>query len=97
MSATPNSHHAYVLVDPAQDYEESDRVLGVYGSIGAAIYAGRSRERNNRWTSGAGENWRNYRNGIIDAQFLEVQHWRGDDLVTITRLHCNGRTEWNAR
>lgn len=87
MSVTPHSLHAYLVVDPVQDYEESDQVLGVYGSVTAALVALPRLRRKPGYRNGWGDK---------ESRYLEVQHWAGDTLVTTTRVYDNGRTEWRA-
>lgn len=67
MSPTPHSVHAFLVVDPVQDYEESLQILGVFGSLKTAQYA-TPRLMRTAWR------WDSYR-------YAEVQEWRGDTLV----------------
>lgn len=76
MSATPNSAEVWIVVDPVQDYEESLKILGVYGSKRAAQAA------HPRLVRQLGI----FRNGIPPVHYLEVQHWRGDELVSTEKL-----------
>ncbi|MBX4168067.1 hypothetical protein K3M35_05220 [Rhodococcus sp. DMU2021] len=71
MSATTNSTDVWIVVDPVQDYEQSLKILGVYGSRRAAEIA-------------MPRLWRKlglWRNGGDDGH-LEIQRWRGDTLVS---------------
>ncbi|AUX81923.1 hypothetical protein FDJ33_gp87 [Gordonia phage Brandonk123] len=75
MTATEHSHRSYLVVDPVQDYEQSDVVLGVYGSLKAALIA-LPRLRRIRGV---------HANGPYPEGYLEVQHWHGDELcITVT-------------
>lgn len=72
MRVAKHSAETHLVVDPVQDYEESMRVLGAYGSTDAARMALPRLRRI------AGE----CRNGIPSVRHLEIQHWRGDQLVS---------------
>ncbi|MFJ8690204.1 hypothetical protein [Micromonospora wenchangensis] len=65
---TKHSAHVFIAVDPAQDYEESLSILGVYGSLAAAQYAVRQ-HRAKPYGPYAG--WPERR--------TEVQEWVGDE------------------
>ncbi|SLG32875.1 hypothetical protein [Mycobacteroides abscessus] len=67
MSVTKHSARVYILVDPEQGYEETLHILGVYGSLKAAMMATPRRMRPTwRWTP---------------DRMAEIQHWAGDTLV----------------
>ncbi|AXQ60693.1 hypothetical protein SEA_ALI17_78 [Gordonia phage Ali17] len=88
MTATEHSHRSFLVVDPVQDYEQSDEVLGVYGSHEAAMRAlPRLRRIRAEWA-----------NGSYPEGYLEVQHWRGDEHLSTTQVR-NGddRLTWKAR
>lgn len=58
MSATDHSHRAWILVDPVQDYEESLKILGVYGTDEAGRIAARMHIRNHPDRDLQAQEWR---------------------------------------
>lgn len=85
MSATKHAAEAWVLVDPVQEYEESMVILGVYGSLAAAMAALPRLRR--RKTSEGGQYDPEYG---ADRRDTEARHYRGDTLVE-TRTYTPGR------
>lgn len=72
MTATKSSAGVWIVVDPVQDYEQSLAILGVYGSRQAAeIALPRLRRKLGQFRNGDG---------------LEIQHWRGDTLVSVKEV-----------
>ncbi len=71
MSSAPHSAHVFIVVDPAQDYEESMHILGVYGSLEAAKYA---TKRLRRLRSDESQ-------GFTESRMVEVWEVRGDTRV----------------
>ncbi|UVT31884.1 hypothetical protein SEA_KEWPIEDOLL_84 [Gordonia phage Kewpiedoll] len=84
MTATEHSHRSYLVVDPVQDYEQSDVVLGVYGSREAAM---RALPRLRRIRA-------NNANDPRPSGYLEVQHWLGDQHLTTTEVRNDGRISY---
>lgn len=78
MSATKHSARVLIVVDPIQDYEESDRILGVYKSLAAAKYAAPIRMR---------EAWRSDPNRRV-----EIQQWIGDAMTAVWEYWPNRGT-----
>ncbi|MGC5027418.1 hypothetical protein ACLQ3K_21940 [Tsukamurella sp. DT100] len=76
MTATKHSAEAFLVVDPQQDYEESDTTWGVYGSLQAAKIA-TPRLRRHRLI-----HWNTDRD-------TEIQRWRGDQLIGTWTYHGN--------
>ncbi|WP_058234133.1 hypothetical protein [Devriesea agamarum] len=69
MNAFPS---VFVVLDPVQDYEESDEILGVYGSLRAAKYAARAVRRKCHRIA---PYYTEYGN-----RHLEIQEWQGPQL-----------------
>ncbi|AYR02892.1 hypothetical protein J1765_gp84 [Gordonia phage Gaea] len=88
MTATEHSHRSFLVVDPVQDYEQSDEVLGVYGSLNAALRAlpRLRRIRNAGPVSKA--------NGPYPEGYLEVQHWHGDQHLSTVTVRNDGRISY---
>lgn len=84
-----SSPRVYLVVDPAQDYEESLRILGVHGSLEAAMFAVRGYRRRRVQLTGVGGRWW----PLIDSwRDVEVQLWQGDQqLDTWTQDGRSGR------
>lgn len=72
MTATEHSHRAWILVDPAQDYEESLTILGIYRSEKAARYAARSYMRREPHRGIEAQEWRG-------SDLLRVWTWSWQD------------------
>ncbi|AXH44946.1 hypothetical protein SEA_RIBEYE_83 [Gordonia phage Ribeye] len=88
MTATKHSHRSYLVVDPVQDYEQSDEVLGVYGSHEAAMRAlPRLRRIRNAGPVPKA-------NAAHSKGYLEVQHWHGDVHLTTTRVRNDGHMSY---
>ncbi|QDY06148.1 hypothetical protein FJK98_02360 [Micromonospora sp. HM134] len=68
MTATPHSARVFIAVDPVQDYEETLRILGVYGSLAAAQVAVRQHRRS---PTGPYAGW--------PGRETEIQEWVGDE------------------
>ncbi|WMI33092.1 hypothetical protein SEA_SCHOTTB_82 [Gordonia Phage SchottB] len=84
MTATEHSHRSFLVVDPVQDYEQSDEVLGVYGSLKAALLALPRLRR-----------IRGYRaNADYPEGYLEVQHWHGDQHLSTVTVRNDGRISY---
>ncbi len=78
MAATPHSAEIWLVVDPKQDYEETIKVYGVYGSEEAALMAIPLLRRKNAWN----RNGHSFGDVFADDRYLEIQHRRGDELVS---------------
>lgn len=74
------SPQVFVLLDPVQNYEESQTILGVYGSLKAAKVALRAHRRRPR--SQGGQYWPDdlWRES-------EVQQWAGGTLLAAWRYY----------
>lgn len=68
--------HAFIVVDPVQDYEESAVILGAYGSEEDARTAVPLLET-------ARGNWRN---GYFPDRYFEIQQWAGDEQVRVITI-----------
>ncbi|AMS02919.1 hypothetical protein SEA_GALADRIEL_84 [Gordonia phage Galadriel] len=88
MTATEHSHRSYLVIDPVQDYEQSDVVLGVYGSLKAALIAlpRLRRIRNSTWGRSL--------NDPRPSGYLEVQHWHGDEHRTTVQVRNDGHMSY---
>ncbi len=76
---------AFVVVDPAQDYEESNEIWGVYGSLAAAKIGVR---RGRAAHFGGIYRYLAHRN-------VEVQRWQGNVLTDVWTHDEDGR--WTHR
>lgn len=83
MTAPKNSHEVYLVVDPVQDYEESLKIYGAYGSLAAAKFALPRLRRKNV------ESW--------ERRDTEVQLWRGDQHIATWRFSGDGAGRWTYR
>lgn len=79
MTATKHSAEVWVLVAPVQDWEESARILGVYGSL-AAAQAALPRLRSLTLAQGGAYQYQ-------PTRVTEAQHWRGDTEVETWTFH----------
>ena len=61
------AHEAFILMDPVQDWEESDILYGVFGSLEAAKVRARKVQADRR--------------DFEKKRRLAVQHWVGPDHV----------------
>jgi hypothetical protein len=74
MSDVSERAEAWIVVDPVQDWEESLKILGVYGSEDEARQGLLTvRDRLGKYD----------RNGWLEDGdcYLNIQHWRGDEMV----------------
>lgn len=72
MTATEHSCRAWVLVDPIQDYEESLKILGVFGSEEAARYGARAYIRREPNRNLEAQEWRG-------SDLLRIWTWSWQD------------------
>lgn len=79
MAATPHSAEIWIVVDPRQNYEETLKIYGVYGSEEAALMAIPLLRRKRAWDRNSPFN---HGKVLADDRYLEIQHRRGDELVS---------------
>ena len=83
----PHAHHAFVLLDPVQDYEETITILGVYGSL-AAAKAALPAHRARKFRDG----------GIYEydpERVSHIEHRAGDALIDVWEYSPNPkRVTW---
>lgn len=82
------AHRSFLVIDPAQDYEESDQVLGVFGSLAAAQMAARLL----RHKTGEGTQY-----WMADSyRVVEVQEWKGREHLA-TWSYSPDYPQWTHR
>jgi len=72
-STLPHAHHAFVLLDPVQDYEETITILGVYGSLDAAKTATSAHRRRPYAKGGVYE--------YSPSRVTHIEHRAGDQVL----------------
>lgn len=77
--------HAFVVVNPAQDYGQETQIWGVYGSLEEA--KAQTPDLRYHWGSDDVEE------GVGDRYTL-VEEWRGDALLAAWKFHPVSAPDW---